>query len=154
MPRRTKQLHIEFSMDPLWGHIAAIRSSIESYMRIIHKNKHYAHQVSFAASELLENAVKYSTGDSIYFIMKYFDDGIVEILVQNDSNPKNIVDLKNEITTLNKVIPDRSYEKKILSSEKKYGLGLAMIRDKTQGKFFLNLKANRVRVRCKINLEP
>jgi hypothetical protein len=86
--------YIKLTFDPCWELIESIREFIEhiSYANI--EKKSFASAAALTASELLENAVKFSSGDIILLKVSYqvhpFHDAKVFITVENKTKKKNI----------------------------------------------------------------
>ena len=55
--------YIELKFGPRWKYIACARGFIQNFLAISITDKTKADRVAMAASELLENAVKYANGE-------------------------------------------------------------------------------------------
>ena len=58
--------YVEMRFGPRWTYISCVRKFVASFFMIGLSDKERAEQVSLAASELLENAVKYASEEEGY----------------------------------------------------------------------------------------
>ena len=87
--------YIELRFGPRWKYIAVVRSFIQSFMALSLENTTKADHVAMAASELLENAVKYAAGEDITVSVNVFLKGEnLNISVSNEASPEAVRSLQ------------------------------------------------------------
>ena len=98
---------------PRWEFIRLIRSFIENFIHSLIKDLDLGKRVSTSTNELIENAVKYSLSDEIFFEIDlnyhYNNRKCVHLKISNTGEAKTIQELKdimNEIDTDN---PQEAY---------------------------------------------
>jgi len=55
--------YIELKFGPRWKYIAVVRAFLQNFMALSSTDNGRGDKIAMAVSELLENAVKYATGD-------------------------------------------------------------------------------------------
>ncbi len=140
--------YIELYFGAKWNYLSTIRAFIQNYIDIIINDSKLAGKIAMAASELIENAIKYSSRTDIPLQFKlvilkttekklYFE-------VRNYADSDNIDILKNEYKQMMRNNPYESYLKKVKEvanrSDGKVGLGLTRVRYETNCE--LNIKTN------------
>lgn len=125
--------YIEMVFGPRWTYIATVRSFLQSFLAITLADNKWADVISMAASELLENAVKYASEEGTMIHMQHFkDEGKLHLTVKNFSSPDNLKVLLKQIEEINEGEPQEAYLKKMqeaaLRTDGGSQLGLARIR--------------------------
>ncbi len=79
MSEKNKDGFIRLKFGPRWKYIACARSFIQNFLAISIEDKVKADKIAMAASELLENAVKYASSDTtdIYVNVDPHDEKII-----------------------------------------------------------------------------
>lgn len=143
--------HVTINCEPVWGYISCVRSFVTHFFSLGLQNTVEADKISLAVSELLENAIKYSSGPHIAVdltIVSGTGQGKeVIVLVKNDADVRHVDTLKTEISRVNggddpeKIYLDKMREavEKPMSSA---GLGLIRVR-----------LVSRTKLECLINKE-
>ena len=153
--KNKKDVVIELNLQPKWEHVANVRTFVEKFLNINYGANEKSNTIAFTVSELIENSIKYSDKGNIRFVLKFDSDMKAVITIENLAKPKNIEKLRKEIRHLNRVSRENAYDNKLKSAFRKKevtdGLGLAMIRERTGGKFSLRVEGSKVKV--KYNLE-
>ncbi len=79
--------YIELKFGPRWKYIAVVRAFIQNFLAIGFSDDARADKIAMAASELLENAVKYAIGEETRIkVGLSAKNGDVEISVSNKAN--------------------------------------------------------------------
>jgi hypothetical protein len=149
--------YINLAFGPRWKYISSVRAFVESFCSISLDNKIKADKISLAASELLENAVKYASEDGTNIFIKMQEDG-VEISVENIATPEQIEILKSELEKVNQGEPMEAFMNKVqevaMRDDGQSRLGLARIRCDTGADLSLSVRdGNRVRMHAFFALE-
>lgn len=106
--------YVEMRFGPRWTYISCVRKFVASFFMIGLADKERAEQISMAASELLENAVKYASEDESYLkisIAKQSNE--VDVCVKNRAEPHNINTLRRELAMIQAGEPESVYLKKM-----------------------------------------
>ena len=86
--------YVELSFGPRWKYIAVIRGFVQNFLAVSLSDDAdaKADKIAMAASELLENAVKYANGEETKVKMAVFTDDHkqLEISVSNKASPEAI----------------------------------------------------------------
>lgn len=123
--------YVEMRFGPRWTYISCVRKFVASFFMIGLSDKERAEQISMAASELLENAVKYASEEEGYLkiaIAKGMNE--VDVCVKNKAEPHHINTLRREFALIHAGEPEKVYLKKMeeaASTEGQSRLGLARI---------------------------
>ncbi|WP_028972717.1 ATP-binding protein [Spirochaeta cellobiosiphila] len=125
--------YIELKFGPRWKYIAPARSFIQNFLAIAIDNTAKADAIAMAASELLENAVKYAHGEETGIIVQVFpDEQRITASVTNKGDKSSIKELKAIYSRINEGDPLEAYvsQMKIAATREdgKSQLGLARIR--------------------------
>lgn len=143
--------YIELRFGPRWKYIACARSFIQNFLAISIVDQAKADKIAMAASELLENAVKYANGEDTHISVNVTP-SIEKITVEvvNLASADTISDLKQiygKVTKGNALDAYVSQMKEAaLRSDGKSQLGLSRIRYETGGQLTLHIDGNRVKV--------
>lgn len=143
--------HMELSFGPKWTYISCVRGFVANFFAIGLEDKAQAEKISLAISELLENAVKYSSGtDTIVRAEIHGKTGTVTASVENQSTPAYIKDLKGEIDKVCSGTPEEAYMAKLLEAasrtDGKSQIGLARVRYETGATLNLSVEGDTVRI--------
>src|ERR1700704_5268958 len=94
--------YVEMRFGPRWTYISCVRRFVASFFLIGLSDKERAEQISMAASELLENAVKYSSEDSSHLrVAVTRRDNEIDLVVENPADPQQINVLRREFALIN-----------------------------------------------------
>ena len=143
--------YIELKFGPRWKYIACVRGFIQNFLAISIVDQSKADKIAMAASELLENAVKYASRDDTHILIQVSPaTEKIKILVVNTANQESIDTL---LTVYNKILkgdPLQVYvtqmKEAALRSDGKSHLGLARIRYETGGDLKVDVNNREVRV--------
>lgn len=127
-----KCCHVELHLEPRWTFISCVRKFVASLFVIGLSDRERAEQISMATSELLENAVKYSSEDDQSMKLTISRSG-QKILVQvrNPAEPQQINVLRREFALILAGDPETIYLSRMEEAAKAGGqsrLGLIRIR--------------------------
>src|SRR5947207_3897476 len=90
--------YVEMRFGPRWTYISCVRRFIASFFMIGLADKERAEQISLAASELLENAVKYASDEESYLkIAIAKQSSVVDGCVKNRAEPHHINTPRREL---------------------------------------------------------
>ena len=106
--------YVEMRFGPRWTYISSVRKFVASFFMIGLADKERAEQISMAASELLENAVKYASDDDSYLkisIAKQLNE--VDVCVKNKAEPHHISTLRRELAMIQAGDPEQVYLRKM-----------------------------------------
>ncbi|HOV15761.1 MAG TPA: DUF6272 family protein, partial [Spirochaetota bacterium] len=125
--------YLDITFGPKWDYIPVTRTYIETFLSINIEDKLKITKISMSASELLENAVKYSNKDGIRLIIKKSENKhSIELIVYNFAKKDDAIKLMDYVNQINSV-EDKFifYVEKMKEpankKEGKSGLGLARI---------------------------
>ncbi len=144
--------YIELKFGPRWKYIAVVRAFIQNFLAISFTDPTLADKIAMAVSELLENAVKYATGDDETGVsVKLNSEGTsVIVSVTNSSTPESIASLQSNWGSAMEGEPLAAYIKKMQESavrtDSKSQLGIVRIRYETGAKMSLDVKGNKVTI--------
>jgi hypothetical protein len=104
-------LRLNLAIPPDWRHVRQLRDYINGVMQSFGKTHDFADRCAMCASELLENAVKYSYPDSEISarVEVEFAESIMRAVVENHAPPERIDDLVQVIEKVNRGGPFDSY---------------------------------------------
>ncbi len=152
--------YIELNISPKWKHISVVRNLVGTFLAIKIDDKYKADVITIAVSELLENAIKYSSNKNKHVrIHLEASNKKVVIIMNNHANEDEIPELKRILGIINNDDPFNVYIKQLKSSplsmkqKNKSQLGLARIRYETNANIQLNVKDNHVNIQVNIDLE-
>lgn len=140
--------YIELRFGPRWTYIGCVRKFIASFFLIGLADKERAEQISVAASELLENAIKYSSGDdsSLHISIRKYDKE-VDVCVRNPAEPRQISLLRREFAMITSGDAEDIYLKRMEEAAKtadQSRLGLVRIIYETEARLHLEVLENEV----------
>ncbi len=149
MSEKNKDGFIRLKFGPRWKYIACARSFIQNFLAISIEDKVKADKIAMAASELLENAVKYASSDTtdIYVNVDPHDEKII-VEVSNIASDDKIKELRVVFDKLKESNTLEAYVSMMkvaaLRQDGKSQLGLARIQYETAGELKLDLDGNKV----------
>ena len=124
--------YVELRFGPRWTYISSVRKFLASFFLIGLSDKERAEQISMAASELLENAIKYSSEESSHLKIEVTRcGGEIDVAVENPAEPQQINVLRREFALINSADPEEAYLKRMEEAARGVGqsrLGLIRIR--------------------------
>ncbi|OQY27690.1 MAG: hypothetical protein B6244_09815 [Candidatus Cloacimonetes bacterium 4572_55] len=132
--------YVDLSFGPTWPYVRVVREFIESFCRVSFEEHYHdmSERISSSASELVENAVKYSARDGdrqgtrvkVELVHKT---NTVVLEVQNHTEARYLESLQQKIEYLNNLTPDQLqvlYHRRMLEASEdgsKSALGLIRI---------------------------
>jgi len=148
---------LELVFGPRWTYIATVRNFLQRFLLVTIGNNKSADIISMAASELLENAIKYASEEGTKISANYFEEENTLILsVENFSSKDNIKILLDQIKEVNEGTPEEMYLKKMLqAAERTDGgsqLGFARIRYESGSDIEVEIKEDLVKISIAFNL--
>jgi hypothetical protein len=149
--------YVELRFGPRWTYISCVRKFVASFFMIGLSDKERAEQISMAASELLENAVKYASEEEGYLkisIAKGVNE--VDVCVKNRAEPHYINTLRREFALIHTGDPERVYLRKMEEAAMTEGqsrLGLARILFEARAKLQLEVNDGEVSIHAIFSLE-
>jgi hypothetical protein len=146
--------YIELKFGPRWKYIAVARAFIQNFLAVGFADDTRADKIAMAASELLENAVKYAAGEETRVrVCLSAGTGEVEISVSNQASPEAINELKAAWDSVMSGDPLEAYLRMMREaatrSDGKSQLGLVRIRYETGGKMALDNQGDLVTISLK-----
>lgn len=125
--------YLDITFGPKWDYIPLTKNFIENFLLVNIVDRKSISKIAMSASELLENAVKFSNRDGIrMLIRKLGKKKLIELKVYNFVEKKDAGILVDRIKDMNKSDPLQYYITKMKESvsrkDGKSGLGLARIR--------------------------
>jgi len=141
--------YIELKFGPRWKYIACVRGFIQNFLAISIVDQAKADKIAMAASELLENAVKYASHDDTHIVIKVAPGTEkISIAVENSASPDSIKTLREVYEKINSGDPLQVYvaqmKEAAVRSDGKSHLGLARIRYETGGLLELHIEDKKV----------
>ena len=135
--------YIELKFGPHWKYISTARGFIQSFIAISLGDEEKADKVAVAASELLENAVKYSSNaETLMRLEVHPDENLVKIVARNPAKEdavKNLAELFDKVNTGEALEAYVTQMKEsALRDDGKSQLGLVRIRYEAGGKLSLD----------------
>lgn len=124
--------YLDITFGPKWDYVPLTKNYVENFLLINLVDKENIGRIALAASELLENAVKYSTKDGIRMIIrKILEKKVIELLVLNYTSKEMFNKVKELVETMNNSDPMQFYIERMkeaaLAEDGDSGLGLARI---------------------------
>jgi len=124
--------YLDITFGPKWDYIALTRPYVENFLLINMANKDNIHKVGTAASELLENATKYSARDGIRMIVqKSESESLISLSIFNYADKNNAEHLIKRVAEMNATDAFEYYifrmKESIKNKKDSAGLGLARI---------------------------
>jgi hypothetical protein len=156
-PDRRADDHVTLRFQPRWTYISCVRRFLTSFFLIGLSDKERAEQISMAASELLENAVKYSSEESSHLNVEVIRrNGEIDVVVENPAEPEQINVLRREFALISAAEPEQIYLKRMEEAAKAGGqsrLGLIRIRYETGARLQLEAGERNVTVHAIFPIE-
>jgi hypothetical protein len=158
-----KKSYMDLSFGPRWPYVSCVRGFILNFCAIGLENKLNADKISLAASELVENAVKYASKDDTRVRIELLqEEGKVVLEVENQATKEQAETLRNEMEKINEGTPLEAYLKRMQEAatrpKGKAGLGLARVRYEAGALLSLTIiptvDDNLVIVKSIFNLKP
>ncbi len=149
--------YVEMRFGPRWTYISCVRKFVASFFMIGLADKERAEQISMAASELLENAVKYASEEEGYLkisIAKSINE--VDVCVKNRAEAHHINILRKELALIHAGEPEKVYLKKMQDAAMTEGqsrLGLARILYEAGARLRLDIADSEVSIHAIFTLE-
>lgn len=155
--KNPKNSFIEVIFGPRWTYISTVRSFFQNFLSITLANNKWASVISTAASELLENAVKYASEEGTKISMEYFqEENKLNLCVENFASQECVQNLKEFMKEIHSDDHHSIYLKKIkeatLNSGDSVHLGLARIRYETKTNINMKIEDDLVKVYMDFNL--
>lgn len=124
--------YLDITFGPKWDYVPLTKNYVENFLLINLVDKDNIGRIALAASELLENAVKYSTKDGIRMIIrKILEKKVIELIVMNYTAKEMYNSVKSVVEEMNKSDPMEFYINRMkiaaTSESGESGLGLARI---------------------------
>lgn len=149
--------YVELRFGPRWTYISSVRKFVASFFMIGLSDKERAEQISMAASELLENAVKYASEEEGYLKITIAKaDSVVDVCVKNKAEAHHVNTLRREFALIHSGQPEQVYLKKMEEAAMTEGqsrLGLARIRYEAGAQLRLDVHDGEVSIHAIFNLE-
>ena len=141
--------YIELKFGPRWKYIACVRGFIQNFLAISIVDQAKADKIAMAASELLENAVKYASRDDTHIVIRVSPETEkISITVENSADKDSIAVLSEVYKKVTEGDPLQVYvaqmKEAAVRSDGKSHLGLARIRYETGGNLSLAINNNTV----------
>lgn len=139
MSTEKREGYVELSFGPRWKYIAVIRGFVQNFLAVSLSDDAdaKADKISMAASELLENAVKYANGEETKVKMSVFSEStkLLSISVSNKASPEAIATVRKLYDRVMEGDPLEAYvammREAATRSDGKSQLGLVRIRYET-----------------------
>lgn len=149
--------YVEMRFSPRWTYISCVRKFVASFFMIGLSDKERAEQISLAASELLENAVKYASEEESYLrIAIAKGSSEVDVCVKNKADKTNINTLRRELALIQAGNPEQTYLRKMeeaATTEGQSRLGLIRIMYEANARLRLEVNDNDVAIHAIFPLE-
>jgi len=149
--------YVELRFGPRWTYISCVRKFVASFFMIGLADKERAEQISMAASELLENAVKYASDEDSYLkisIAKQSSE--VDVCVKNRAEPHHINTLRREFALIHAGESEQVYLRKMEEAAQTEGqsrLGLIRILFEAGARLRLDVNDGEVSIHAIFPLE-
>jgi len=149
--------YVELRFGPRWTYISCVRKFLAGFFLIGLSDKEQAERISTAASELLENAVKYSSEENSYLRVAISRGrNEVHVLVENPADPEQINVLRREFALVTAAEPEAVYLKRMEEAAragKQSRLGLIRIRYEAGARLRLEVREREVVIHAVFTLE-
>ncbi len=149
--------HVELCFAPRWTYISCVRKFLAGFFLIGLSDKEQAEQISTAASELLENAVKYSSEENSYTRVEISRRrNEVHLVVENPADPEQINVLRREFALVTAAEPEAIYLKRMEEAARagnQSRLGLIRIRYETGASLRLDVGERDVKIHAVFPIE-
>lgn len=154
---RTVDDNVELCFQPRWTYISCVRKFLTGFFLIGLADKERAERISMAASELLENAIKYSSEESSHLRVQVTrNNGEIDLVVENPADPQQINILRREFALINAANPEEIYLKRMEEAARTGGqsrLGLIRIRYDAGARLELEAREREVAIHAIFPLE-
>jgi|GEM_PF-2889745 len=148
---------IHLSIKPGWEIVRILRDFMTEFLSLRINDASQIYDISFNISELVENAVKYSSKGHIVIDINYDDNNEIQFIVKNNAEEKQAEEFRNTIKKISEHSKEDILNEKFKSSsfwqEGVSSLGLVMINERISGKLCFSYNAPVTTVECKISLE-
>ncbi len=136
---------VNITFGPCWNYVAVIRSFLQNFVAVSVPDHQLADKISLAVSELLENAVKYTSKNEIDVNLRIITENKqIEVTVSNGLTEEQRKTLEKEIKEINTGTPLEAYLNKMRQAttrtDGKSGLGLARIRHDANAELSMEMK--------------
>ena len=149
--------YVELRFGPRWTYISCVRKFVASFFMIGLADKERAEHISMAASELLENAVKYASEDESYLKISIArQTNEVDVCVKNRAEPRQINRLRREFALIHAGEPEQVYLRKMEEAAMTEGhsrLGLVRIIFEANARLKLDVHDGEVEIHAIFPLE-
>ncbi len=148
---RSKPGYIEVKFKPEWIYVSCIQTFVMAFFAVSCVDPLVAQRIALIISELLENAIKYSSGRQAMTRIAVEDDGKqVMAKVSNTANEENIAELKKTFEEISKGSPQEAYLKRLeraaTRTDGKNQVGLARVRFEGRADLQLDIKGSEVSI--------
>ncbi|MFP4363966.1 MAG: ATP-binding protein [Spirochaetia bacterium] len=128
--------YIELKFGPRWKYISSARAFIQNFLAVSITDQSKADKIAMAASELLENAVKYASGEETHiYVEVYPDSESINVSVTNQATKEACEGLREVFDKISQGDPLQAYVNQMkeaaIRSDGKSQLGLVRIRYET-----------------------
>lgn len=151
------QDYVELRFGPRWTYISTVRKFVASFFMIGLADKERAEQISLAASELLENAVKYASDEETHLRISIAKkENLVDVCVKNHAEPHHINTLRRELALIQAGNAETVYLRKMEEAALTEGqsrLGLIRILYEANARLRLEVNGNEVAIHAIFPLE-
>lgn len=142
---------IEIKFGPRWKYIAVVRAFIQNFIAVSYSDNIRADKIAMAASELLENAVKYAQGEETIVKLQLLPEkGSIMVSVSNRASPEAIKGLQEIWDKVMQGDPLQSYIAQMqlaaTRNDSKSQLGLVRIRYETGADMKLDVQGDLVTI--------
>lgn len=124
--------HVEMTFKAQWPIILCVRKFLSSFFVLDLSSRERAGRIAMAASELLENATKYSSNEHGVIRIAVTRRGAeIDLVVENPVDKRQIEVLRREIVLINSMAPEEIYLRRMHEASQAGAqgrLGLARIR--------------------------
>jgi len=149
--------YVELQFGPRWTYISCVRKFVAGFFMIGLADKERAEQISLAASELLENAVKYASEEETSLKISISKSaGEVDLCVSNAVEPHQLNVFRREFALATAGDPETTYLTRMKDAAKTEGmtrLGLVRIRYEAGANLRLETTNGRVAVHAIFAME-
>lgn len=151
--------YLDISFDPKWEYVPLAKSFIEDFLTINMVNNEEIHKVGTAASELLENAVRYNNNNGIRMsVQNETDESKVYLIIINFTDEIHAKRLLKRVREMNRNDSLKYYlyrmKESIRNKGASPGLGLARVYHESKARITVNYKKDKkiVEVRASVPL--
>src|ERR1700736_6156008 len=157
MIERLSSDYVEMRFGPRWTDISCVTRFVASFFMIGLSDKERAEQISMAASELLENAVKYASEEEGYIRISIAKaDGEFDLCGKNKAEAQHINTLRREFPIIHAGQPEQVYLRKMEEAAMTEGqsrLGLVRILYEAGARLRLDVNDGEVAIHAIFALE-